>query len=67
MSSADHICKRFGSRADENVGPDLDPICLTLMVLLESDFRFEKDNFEEEKNNSMQSYPVGKMLIEKSF
>ena len=63
MSSVDHICKQFGPRADENVGPGLDTICLTLMVLLERVFRFEKDNFEQ-KNNSMQSYLVGKVLIE---
>ena len=29
--SAENFCKQFGPRsAQQNVGPDLDPICLTL-------------------------------------
>ena len=30
LSSADNLCKQFGPRSGQNVGPDLDPNCLTL-------------------------------------
>ena len=35
VSSAENLCKQFGSGSGPtNVGPDLDPNCLTLMVFL---------------------------------
>ena len=50
-------------QARQNVGPDLDSNCLTLMVF-RKEF-FEKDDFEKnsaDHKNSMQNYTVGKEL-----
>ena len=41
VSSADNLCKQFG----QDVGPDLDPNCLTMMVFLKE--FFEKVAFEK--------------------
>ena len=65
MSSADHICKQFGPRADVNVGPDhgLIQFVWHWWYYLKEFFDSEKIILKK-KNNSMQSYPVGKVLIE---
>ena len=34
LSSADNLCKQFGPRSGQNVGPYLDPLHSTLLVLL---------------------------------
>ena len=57
VSSADNFCKQFGPRSDPtNVGPDLEPLCLTLRrqsqrIFLKT-FNFEKksaDNYLNKK------------------
>ena len=48
-------------QARHNVGPDLDPNCLTLTVFLKE--FFEKVEFEKK---SMKNYTVGKELTAKS-
>ena len=54
-------------QARRNVGPDLGPNCLTLMVL-PKEF-FEKVDFEKNQqiHKSMQNYPACKELIQKIF
>ena len=49
-------------QARQNVGPEIDPKCLTLMVFLEE--FFEKADFEknQQTTKSMKYYPVGKEL-----
>ena len=65
MSSADNICKEFGSSQDRHfVGPDLGPNHLTLIVFLKE--FFEKVNFEKrsaDDNKSMKNYPACKDLF----
>ena len=52
MSSADKLCKQFGLyQARQNVGSDLDPNCLNLMVFL-NDFFFEKVDYEKHQQTS---------------
>ena len=46
-------------QARQNVGPDLDPNCLTLMVFLKE--FFEKDDFEkkyQQMSKHMKNYPA---------
>ena len=61
--SADKFCKQFGTRSGPaNVGPDLDPNCLTLMVFLTKFFKnadFEKNH---QTTKSMKNYSGGKEL-----
>ena len=65
MSSADNLCKQLDpDQARQNVGPDSDPNCLTLMVFLK-DF-FEKVILKKihRQQKSMQNYPACKELKE---
>ena len=51
-------------QARQNVGPDLDPNCLTLMVFLKE--FFETVDFEKKisrRQKSMQNYPACKRLM----
>ena len=63
--SADYHCKQFGPRSGPtNVGPDLDPNYLTMMVRYSRNI-FEKVDYEKisRQQKSMQKFPVGKELI----
>ena len=47
LSYADNLCKQFGPDQDlQNIGPDLDPNSLTLIVFCK-EFFFEKFDFEK--------------------
>ena len=52
LSAAANLCKQFGPDQDlQNIGPDLDPNSLTLIVF-RKEFFFEKFDFEK-KNQQM--------------
>ena len=65
MSSADNLCKQFGpDQAWQNVGPDLDPNCLTLWWYSWKNY-FKKLILKKSADDkkSMKNFPVGKDLI----
>ena len=58
MLSADKLCKQIGTRSSRhNVGPGLDPNCLTLIIFLKEYFEKNQQTAKNVKN-----YQVGKEL-----
>ena len=66
VSSADSLCKQLDpDRTRQDVGPDMDPNCLTLMVHLYLRKNFsKKDDFvkNQQSTKNMKNYAAGKYL-----
>ena len=65
LSSADNLWKQFGPRpGPTNVGPDLDPNCMTLKLYSWKKFskRLVLKKSADDRKKSMKNYPGGKEL-----
>ena len=60
VSSADNFCKQFGPKSGPTICPDLDPKCLTLMLILSKNFSKKVILKKSRQQKSMKNFPVCK-------